>query len=280
MAGDVGQRFLGDPVEDQLGVAAELRQAGLHVHVDVEPGVLGDALAEHEQRAREPEVVERLRPQPARDPAHLLEAPARGLLRLQDALAGAVGHVAGDAAELQHHAGQRLADAVVELLGDAQPLALLGGERAADAVAPLGLEALEHLVERGAQLGGLGVAAADLQPPARLQQVDAPGERGQLAQRRERAAQQQQVEREHQHEAAGEDRQLAHGDVLDARREHERGDRARGREHGGVADGHAPEERGTARASEHGRSVCTGFGRHRHADRSVLEGVWPRARRQ
>ena len=174
----------------------------------------------------------------------------------------------------------------MELLGDAQPLALLRGERAADAVAPLGLEALEHLVERRGQLGRLGVAAADLEPVARLQRVDPARERGQLAQRRERAAQQQQVEREHQREPAGEDRQLAHGDVLDARREHERGDRARGGEHGGVADGDAPEERGTARASEHDAvwraSVwsSTGFGRHRHADRSVLEGVWPRARRQ
>ena len=217
MAGDVGQRLLGDAVEHELVVAAELRQAGLDVDVDVELGVLGDALAEHEQRARQPEVVERLRPQPAGDPAHLLEAAARGLLRLQDARRGhGVGHVAGDAAELQHDAGQRLADAVVELLRDPQPLALLRRERAADAVAPLGLEALEHLVERGGQLGGLGVAAADLEPAARLERVDPARERGQLAQRRERAAQQQQVEREHQREAAGEDRQLAHGDVRDA----------------------------------------------------------------
>ena len=131
VAGDVGQRLLGDAVEHELGVAAEVRQAGLDVHVDLELGVLGDALAEHAQRARQAEVVERLRPQHARDPAHLLEAAAGRLLRLQHALARRLGHVARDAAELQHDAGQRLPDAVVELLRDAQPLALLRGQRAA-----------------------------------------------------------------------------------------------------------------------------------------------------
>ena len=77
-----------------------------------------------------------------------------------DAAQPRLGHVAGHAAELQHDAGERLADAVVELLRDAQPLALLGGQRAADAVAPLGLEAVEHVVERGGELRGLRVAAA------------------------------------------------------------------------------------------------------------------------
>ena len=142
--------------------------------------MLGHALAEHAQRAGQPEVVERLRAQPARDPAHLLEAVARGLLRLEHALARRLGHVARGAAELQHDAGQALADAVVELLGDAQALALLRGQRAADAVAALGLEPLEHLVERGGELGGVGVAAADVEPVARLERVDPARERRQL----------------------------------------------------------------------------------------------------
>ena len=201
--------------------------------------------------------------------------------------------VAGDAAELQHDPGQRLPDAVVELLRDPQPLALLRGQRAAHAVAALGLEPLEHLVEGRGQLGRLGVAAADLEPVAGLERVDPARELRQLAQRGERVPQQQQVERQHQDEAAAEDRQLAQRDVLDARGEHERGDRARRGEHRGVADGESPEERRTARASEHRRSLAVGatrvraqhadrfgFGRHRHANRSVLEGVWPRARRQ
>ena len=183
------------------------------MHVDGELGVLRDAFAEHEQRARQPEVVERLRPQPARDPAHLLEAAACGLLRLDHAGTGQVVDVARHAAELQHDARQALPDAVVELLRDPQPLALLRGERAADAVAALGLEPLEHLVEGRRELGRLGVPARHLQPQARLQRVDPARERRQLAQRAERAAQQQQVEREHQREAADEDRQLAQGEV-------------------------------------------------------------------
>ena len=167
-------------------------------------------------------------------------------------------HVARGAAELQDDAGQRLPDAVVELLRDAQPLALLRGERAGDAVAALGLEALEHLVERRGQLGGIGVASADVEPMAGLERVDLARERGQLAQRRERPAQQQEVDGEHQHEAAGEDRQLADGDVLGLGREHERRDRARGGEHGGIADREPPEERRTAGGCEHGPQ-CDGL---------------------
>ena len=125
-----------------------------------------------------------------------------------------------------------------------------------DAVAPLGLEPLEHLVEGRGQLGRLGVPAADLEPVAGLERVDPARELRQLAQRGERVPQQQQVEREHQHEAAAEDRQLAQRDVLDARGEHERRDRARRGEHGGIADGESPEERRTARASEHRRSLA------------------------
>ena len=130
----------------------------------------------------------------------------------------------------------------MQLLRDPQPLALLRRQRAADAVAPLGLEPVEHVVERRGELGGLGVPARDLEPAARLEWVDPPRERRQLAQRRQRTAQQQEVEREHQREAADEDRELAHGEVRHGRREDQRGDRAGGSQHRRVADGDAPEE--------------------------------------
>ena len=172
VARDVRQRLLRDAVEHELGVVAELGQARLDVDVDLELGVLRDPLAEDAQRARQAEVVERLRPQHARDPAHLLEAVARGLLRLEHPLAVRLRHVARGAAELQDDARQRLPDPVMELLGDAQALALLRGERTGDAVAALGLEALEHLVEGRGQLGGVGVPAADVEPVARLERVD------------------------------------------------------------------------------------------------------------
>ena len=61
VARDVRQRLLGDAVEDELGVAAERGRPGCTWTSTVELGVLGDALAQHEQRARQAEVVERLR---------------------------------------------------------------------------------------------------------------------------------------------------------------------------------------------------------------------------
>ena len=234
-------------------MSAPSSSPGCDVHVDRQPRVLGDALAEHEQRARQPEVVERLGPQLAGDAAHLLEAAAGRLLRLEHVIPRAVRHVPGDAAELQHDAGQRLTHAVMELLCDPQALALLRRERAADAVAPLGLEPLEHVVEGRAELRGLRVAAAHREPATRLEQVDPARQRGQLAQRRERPAQQQEVDGQHQPEAAGEDCELADRNVVDARREDQRRNRARGGEHGRVADGDAPEERRAA--STHAASL-------------------------
>ena len=60
--------------------------------------------------------------------------------------------------ELEQHAGQHLADLVVEAARDAQPLGLLRGEGAAAALAPLGLEPVEHLVERVDDLDDLDAA--------------------------------------------------------------------------------------------------------------------------
>ena len=168
VAGDVGQRLLGDAVEHELGVAAELRQAGLDVDVDAR----ARSARRRARRARAARSPGRGRRAPPAAAGARSGAPPRGCRGRSPAPRGRrsrprLGHVAGGAAELQHDAGQRLADAVVELLRDAQPLALLRGQRAADAVAALGLEPLEHLVEGGRELGRVGVAAADLEPVAR-----------------------------------------------------------------------------------------------------------------
>ncbi len=56
--------------------------------------------------------------------------------------------VAGSTFGAQRDGGQGLADLVVQLAGDAQPLGLLCGERALGALAPLGLDPIEHRVER------------------------------------------------------------------------------------------------------------------------------------
>ena len=79
--------------------------------------------------------------------------------------------------------------------------------------------------------------------------------------------------------AAREDRQLAHGDVGGPRREDQGSDGAGRGEYRGIADRDPPEQRGSQRAT--GRhpfsleQVPTGT-----PTTSVLEGVWPRARRQ
>jgi hypothetical protein len=252
----VGQRLLGHAVDDELGLRREVGQARLDVDGDLQARVLGHALAQHVQGAGQPEVVERLGTQHAGDAADLLEAAARGLLGLQDLRAGRVGRVLGGAAELEHHAGERLPDAVVELLGHPQALALLGLQRPPHALAALGLQAVEHLVERRGQLGGLARAAPDGQARSGVERVDRAREGGELAQRGERRPQQQQVDGDDHRQAAEEDRELAHGDVV-ARAVGQRGDHAGGGEHSRVAGGHAPEQRGPQPwAGDHAPGSC------------------------
>ena len=219
VAGDVRQRLLGDAVEDELLVAAEVRQArAARGTSTVELGVLGDALAEHAQGARQAEVVERLGPQPARDPAHLLEAPAGGLLRLHDALARALAARRGRrgrAAARRRSASARRRRGAPARRAAARP----PGRRARGAT----LSRRSASSRSSISLNAAASSAASESPPPTSSRR--PGSSGsirranvrQLAQRRERVAQQQQVEREHQHEAADEDRELAQRDVLDAR---------------------------------------------------------------
>src|SRR5204863_9437789 len=118
----------------------------------VEAAALREALGEGNERAGRAEVVERLRPQLARDAAHVLERGTRGLLRLEQLGPELWVGVASAAAELEQHRGERLPHLVMKLLGDPQPLALLRGEHAAGGVPALVLEAREHLVEGGGQL--------------------------------------------------------------------------------------------------------------------------------
>ena len=255
VARDVGQRLLGDAVEHELGVAAELRQAGLDVDVDLELGVLGDALAEHPQRAGQAEVVERLRPQPARDPAHLLEAVAGGLLRLQDAVAGGSG--------TSRAARPSCRTTPVSDCPTPSWSSCATRSRSPSCAASARPTLSRRSASRRSSISlnaAASSAASESPPPTSSRRPGSSGSirRANAVSSRSGASARRSSRRlsgEHQREPAGEDRQLAHGDVLDARREHERGDRARGGEDRGVADGQAPEERGTARASEHGRSV-------------------------
>ena len=77
-----------------------------------------------------------------------------------------VGDPRGQPFDLQHGAGQRLADLVVQLAGDPAALALQHAQRLTRALASLGLQPIEHLVERLRQRRDIRLAV-DRHPLAR-----------------------------------------------------------------------------------------------------------------
>ena len=147
---DVRQALLRDAVDRELGLGRERRQVGGEAALDRDAALVGELARELGQRADEAEVLEHLRPQLLRDPAHLLERLPDRLLRLVDVAACSASRL-GERVELEQHAGQHLADLVVQAARDPQPLGLLRRERAPAALAPLALEPVEHLVERRAR---------------------------------------------------------------------------------------------------------------------------------
>ena len=148
VADDVRQRLLRDAVDDELGIRAELRQLRIERAPDDEAGALLDAVAQVAKRRHEPELVEHLRPQPAREPANALERLLGGVERARE-LVGQRGRCRPrEPVDLEQQRGQPLADLVVQLGGHAPALGLLGDQRAEAALATLGLEPVEHPVER------------------------------------------------------------------------------------------------------------------------------------
>ena len=209
VADDVDEALLGDAVDHELVLAAERRELAVEVRRDAQAAVLGELGAERDERRAQPEVVERLRPQPAHEVAHLLDAGARGRLERAQLGLQLLGRAALERLELQHDAGQRLPDLVVQLARHPPPLLLLRVERAAGAVAALALEPVEHVVERVAELGDLGRLALDLDPLPGGERVDAAHQRGQALERAEHAPQREQVDGQHRRDAEPEHRDLA-----------------------------------------------------------------------
>ena len=244
VAGHVGQRLLGDAVDDQLGVGAELGHVGRYPLDDVERRALGEALAEYGQGADQAEVVERLRPQLDRDPANVLEAHPDLLLDLHDIVAQGLGDAVLQAGEHEQHGSQLLTHLVVELLRDPQALGLLPGQHPTGGLAALGLEPVEHLVERQRELAGLRRRLRPRHPLPGFGEVDSPGEIGQRLQRTHDPAQQEQVHQRHQQQRRDQDRHLLGGERRDpARLEHEDRHHDRGDQQQCVDAGHAHHER-------------------------------------
>jgi hypothetical protein len=89
----VRERFLCDASDDQLLLLRE-RESCVEVATDVEVCLLCHAVGQGTESARESEVVERLGPQPAGDPADLLGALTGRLAQLVELFAQVLGNAA------------------------------------------------------------------------------------------------------------------------------------------------------------------------------------------
>ena len=154
---------------------------------------------------------------------------------------------------------QGLPDLVVHLARDAQALLLLRGERPARAVAPLGLQPVQHLVERTGQRDQLGRVRVDRGDPAPgATGVDRPHHLGEVAQRGQRAAQQHEVDDQHHRQPRAQDQDLrqhdalAHLDGREDQRQHG------GDEHQRAGGEELPEQRAARPANARGRGLIEG----------------------
>ena len=243
---DVGEALLGDPVDDQLLLGGEREVAG-EPSLDLEPRSLGDRRAQSQQRALEPELVERLGTEPAGDQPDLLRRLTRTLAEPDDVFAKLLGSAPRQRLATQDQPGQELADLVVQLPRDAPPLGLLGRQSAAPAVAPLALEAIEHLIEGFRQRHNLFIAGGGVDPLTRSERVDLVHDLGQGLQRRQRSSEKGVEEHQRHGEPAQDHRQLGqrrrhrHRD----RRQHQHGDGET--DHGRVREEQPAEQRRAAR---------------------------------
>ena len=135
MLDDVGQRLLDDAVEGGFDVGWK-PLADPRLEVDAHAGLLGEGVAQPLERRREPEVVERLRPQLDSQAAHvvqrlddLLAHSGQGL----DALGVALSLL--DRLQAEQHRGQLLPGLVMKLAGQPAPFELLRLDDATERVA-------------------------------------------------------------------------------------------------------------------------------------------------
>src|SRR5690606_23745286 len=195
VADHVGQPFLGDPVEDQFGLRAQLRQVRVEpvLHAQALPPELG---GERLQGADQAQLVQHPGAQPPGDAPDLVQAAAGGLLHQAQLLPQVLGGVVGDPLQLQQHGGEALADLVVQLLGDAAAFALLRGQGAGAARGAFVLQPVQHRVVRADQFGDLP-APGDLGTAPGAEQVGGGHGTGEAVQRGEADPQQQGVGTEH-----------------------------------------------------------------------------------
>ena len=214
VAGDVRQRLLRDAVDDELLLLGEwqraLAGAGRRGRCACSPNAVASADSalcsprSSSASGRSRRAIRRTSSVPC----------AGGLAQLVELVAQLLGDRRREALDLQHHAGERLADLVVQLARDPPALVLLDEQRLTRALAPLGLEPVEHVVERHAR--------ARRRPGRPSTCTRAPGDSGSCRrmvsarsiERPERRSQEHQIEGQ-QSEQAGDEH-----DQLDRRRRH------------------------------------------------------------
>ena len=118
-------------------------------------------------------MLEQLWPQLSRDPPHLLESlPDRSACVSSSVAAVARARIGvAERIELEENAGEHLPDLVVKAAGDPSRSVSWAAQRPASAFAPLGLQAVEHLVERVYHASDL-IARAQRRDAVRVQQID------------------------------------------------------------------------------------------------------------
>ena len=163
------------------------------------------------QRADETQVLEQLWPQFSRDPPHFLKSLPDHLLRLLEVAPSLGPECIADRIELEENAGKHLPDLIVKATGYASSLALLGCQRPPPAFAPLGFEAVEHLVERAYYASDL-IFATDWQALIRVQQVDGRHSVTEPVERHESAPEQNDVQRERDAQADDDDQRFHESD--------------------------------------------------------------------
>ena len=112
------------------------------------------------ERAEQAELLQGVRAAAGERSGDLLGAVPCGLAQLLELIAQLVRDTGGEPFDLQHHPGQRLADFVVQLRGDPLALRLLDRQGLPGAVTALGLQPVEHVVERLRQRDDVGIAAS------------------------------------------------------------------------------------------------------------------------
>jgi hypothetical protein len=175
---------------------------------------------------------------PLGDVTHFLETCPRRLASLCQLGAQLHGQRPLDAPELEDDGGQALPDLVVELPSHAAPLALLGAQRVAGALPALGLQPLEHLVERQRQFDDLGFGAVDGDAPARLEQVDGAHQLGEAHQRRERPPEENEVHQQDHRQPGQQQHRLGDDDRAADRRRRQDQHQHRDQEHHAVHEEH------------------------------------------